>query len=151
MGKIFINNFQQSWKVFMHSVCLSVCPAVHSLTLLNILQMPWILYRLYISDIALIVLKMVRIRLLVRLQRHPKCSAYGGGCFKRILTHLYRTKYNDIHMCHSALQKNIFPIKSDIRSRNIFCTSSHKNISIHYVLRRKIFKIYFNIFIFHEI
>ena len=27
---VFFNTFQQSWKVFMHSVCLSVCPRSNS-------------------------------------------------------------------------------------------------------------------------
>ena len=51
--------FQQSWKVFMHSVCMSVC----ALTLVNILQMSWNWYKLFISDLAWIILKIVYIRL----------------------------------------------------------------------------------------
>lgn len=34
---IFINFFQHSWKVFISSVCLSVCPLVRVVNLVNIL------------------------------------------------------------------------------------------------------------------
>ena len=55
----FFNIFQQSWKMFMHSDCLSVCPPVHALTLVNIFQMSWNLNILLMSKIAWTVLKMV--------------------------------------------------------------------------------------------
>ena len=45
------NTFQQCWKRFMLSVCLSVRPSVHALTVVNILQISLNLYMLFISDI----------------------------------------------------------------------------------------------------
>ena len=87
--KNVFNTFQQSWKVFMHSVCLSVCLSVHALTLVNILQMSWNWYMLFMSDIAWTVLKMVYIRLMVCLQRHTKVfryiTVYGEENFKGYL------------------------------------------------------------------
>ena len=58
------------------SVCLSACLSVRALTLVNILQMSWNWYRLFIYDIAWTVLKMVYIRLMVCLQRHTKVFRY---------------------------------------------------------------------------
>ena len=67
---------------FMHSVC----PSVRTLTLVNILQVFWNWYMLFISDIAWTVLKMVYIRLMVCLQRHTKVfryiTVYGEKIFK---------------------------------------------------------------------
>ena len=62
---------------------LSVCPSVHALTVVNILQMSWNLSMLFISDTAWSMLKMIDIRLIVHLQKHTKLfryiSAYWGG------------------------------------------------------------------------
>ena len=85
---------------------------VRALTLVNILQMSWNWYMLFISDIAWTVLKMVYIRLMVCLQRHTKVfryiTAYGGGkSLKRILTHLNCTKYNEINIRYSDVQKHV--------------------------------------------
>ena len=59
---------------------------VRSLTLVNILQMSWNWYMLFISDIAWTVLKMVYVRLMVCLQRHTKVfryiTVYGEKRFK---------------------------------------------------------------------
>ena len=105
MGALF-NTFQQSGKVFIHSVCLSV----RVLTLVNILQMSWNWCMLFISDIPWTVLKMIYIRLMVCLQRHTKVfryiTAYGGKCLKSILTYLDCTKYNEIDICHFDVQNN---------------------------------------------
>ena len=49
----FFITFQQSWKVFMHSVCLSDCPSVYSLSLVNNFQMSWNRYMVFMSNIAL--------------------------------------------------------------------------------------------------
>ena len=99
--QIVFNILQESWKVFIHSVCLSV----HALTLVNILQMSWNLYVLFISDVALIVVKMVLIELMDRLQRHTKIFQniiiYGGSFFlivywlsKRCFSSLWITYIN---------------------------------------------------------
>ena len=79
---MFFNTFQQCWKVFMHSICLYICPSVHALTLVNILQMSWNWYMLFISDIAWNILKMVCIRLMICLQRHTKVYNLWGKMFK---------------------------------------------------------------------
>ena len=59
---------------------------VSTLTLVNILQMSWNWYMLFISDIAWTVLEMVYIRLMVCLQRHTKVfryiTVYGGKILK---------------------------------------------------------------------
>ena len=60
------NNFQLCWKMFMHSVCLSVHVTEHALTLVNILQMSWNLHMLFIFDIEWTVLKKVCMGLTVR-------------------------------------------------------------------------------------
>ena len=57
-------------------------------------------------------LKMACIRLMACLQRHTKVfrentTMRGGGCLKRILTYLYRAKYNEIHIGHSYIQKYV--------------------------------------------
>ena len=56
----------------MHSICLSVHPFVHALTVINILQMSLNLYMLFISDIEKTVLKMICMGLSVCLQRQTK-------------------------------------------------------------------------------
>ena len=134
----------------MHSVCLSVCPSVSTLTPVNNLQMSWNWSVLFTSNIAWTRLKMVCIRLLVHLQRHTKVfpihyDLWGGEiCLKPVLTNLYSIKYNKINIGHSNIQKqSMFPIKST----NILYPGSHWNFPI-YVLRRKFFKAYFNIFIY---
>ena len=67
-------------------VCPSVCLSVRALTLINILQMSWNWYMLFISDIAWTALKMVYIRLTVCLKRHTNffryIKAYGGKIFQ---------------------------------------------------------------------
>ena len=64
------------------------------------------------SDIAWIVLKMVRIRLIVRLQRHTKVlwyiKAYGRKCLKCILKDIHCNKCNIINIRHSNMQKYVF-------------------------------------------
>ena len=81
---ININTFQKSWNVYAFS--LSIRPSVHALTLVNILQMSWNLYMLFIVDIEWTMVKMVCMGLRVRLQRHTKVfryiKAYGGKFFK---------------------------------------------------------------------
>ena len=62
------NTFQHSWKIFTHSVWLSVGLSVHALTLVNILQMSWNLYMLFISDAARTLLKILFITIMVCLQ-----------------------------------------------------------------------------------
>ena len=82
---------------------LFVCPSVHALILVNILQMSWNSCLLLISDIAWNKLKMVCMGLTARLQRHTKVSGtirLIGGILKSILTYLYYTKYNEINMYH---------------------------------------------------
>ena len=102
--------FQQSWKMFLHSVCLSVHPFLHALILLNMLQMYWNLFMLFISDIEWSVLKMLCIRLKIRLQRQTKVfwyiTAYGrGGFLKCITTYFCYTKCNKNNTCHWDVQK----------------------------------------------
>ena len=59
---------------------------VRTLSLVNILQMSWNWYMLFISDIARNVLKKVYIRQMVCLQRHTKVfryiTVYGGKILK---------------------------------------------------------------------
>ena len=52
-GGVFLVKLCDFFKtqVFMHSVYLSVCPSVHSLTLQNILQISWHLHMLFVFDI----------------------------------------------------------------------------------------------------
>ena len=93
---------------------------------------------LFIFDRALTVLKMVNVGLIVGLQRHTKIFRYitvnGGKYFKRILTYLYCTKYNEIKLRHSNIYIiSTFPIKSGI---NILFTGSYKSFPIHYGLWR---------------
>ena len=81
------NIFQQSRKMFLHSVSLSVRPFAHALTVANTIQMSLNLYMLFIPDIKLTVLKMIRMGLIVRLQRHMKVfrcitACRGGNVFK---------------------------------------------------------------------
>ena len=71
----------------------------------------------------------------------------GKKCLKLILTHLYFIKYNAINIGNSDVQKHI-SYKNYVKSTNIMCASSHKNFLIHCILRGKLFKAYFNIFIF---
>ena len=65
---------------------------------------------LFLSDIAWTVQKMVCIGLNVRLQRHKSFlihyGLWGGEFLKCILTHLCFTKYNEINVCHSYIQKH---------------------------------------------
>ena len=80
----FFNTFQKSW---YKCLCIRfLCLCVHALTLLNILQMSWNWYMLFISDTAWTVLKMVCIRLMVCLKRHTKVfryiTVYGGKILK---------------------------------------------------------------------
>ena len=67
-------------------VCLSVRLSIRALTLVNILQMSWNWYMLFISGIAWSVLKIVYIRRMVCLQRHTKVfryiTVYGEKRFK---------------------------------------------------------------------
>ena len=143
------NTFQQSWRVFMHSVCLSVCLSVRALTLKNILQMSWIWYMLFISDIAWTVLKMVNIRLMVCLQRHTKVfryiTVYLKKNSKRILTCLYCNKWNKINIWHSGTQKH-FVNKKWFKCHKYFVYSLTQNFLI---LIGEMFKVYFNIFTLH--
>ena len=89
-------------------VCLSVC----CLNLVNIFQMSWIWYMLYIFAIAWSVLKMVCIRPMVCLQRHTKFFdalwPIGEKCLKLILTHLNCTKYDEIDIGSFELTKACF-------------------------------------------
>ena len=105
------NTFQQSLKMFVHSVYLSVRPH-HTLTVVNILQMCFNLYLLFISDIEWTVLKMPCTVLSVRLQRHTKifwCILEGGKLKfgKFIVTYLYCTKYNEFKY-FIQLHKSVF-------------------------------------------
>ena len=73
--------------MFMHSVYLSVCLSFgHAGTILNILCISLNLYTLFTSDIEWTVLKIIRMGLRVRLQRHTKVSRcilpYEGDIFK---------------------------------------------------------------------
>ena len=84
---------------FCPSVCPSVCLSVRSLTLVNILQMSWNWYLLFMSDIAWTVLKMVYIQLMVCLQRYTKVLFYWGHifiCLKVILIDQERKTVNII-------------------------------------------------------
>ena len=67
----------------------------------------------------------------------------GRKCFEIILTLLYCTKYNEINVCHCDIHKHAY-YKNDIKSANILYRGSHKSFPIHYVIRGKIFKAYFN-------
>ena len=68
------------------SICLSVRLSDHALIHVNILQISWNWYMLFISNITWTVLKMICIRLMVCLQRHTKVfryiTAYWGKMFK---------------------------------------------------------------------
>ena len=118
--------------VFNLSVYLSSCLYM---SLVNILQMPWNLYMLFISDIAWTALKMIYIRLMVCLQRHAKFSKtlrpMWRKCLKRILRYLGCTKDNEINISHLH-KKSIFRIKIDWKSTNIMCTGPHKIFPMHF-------------------
>ena len=128
--------------------------SMHASTLVNILQISWNWCIIFISVIAWTIIKMVSIRLLIRLQKYTKVfdtlRTMGGKCLKSILIYLYCTKYNEIIVCDYAIQKHNF-YKTDTKNTNILYTGSHKSFLIRYVLRRKYFKAYFNIFILHLI
>ena len=108
------------------SALVSVCARSKSVCgRVNVLQMSFNLYMLFISDIAWTVQKMVDMRVMIRLQRHAKVFQYimaydGEKCLKLILTHLDCTKCNEINIGHSDLQKHV----SD--------TVSHKGFLIYY-------------------
>ena len=56
---VVFNTFQKVEKyLYMRFVCLSVCPSMHSLTVVNILQISLNLYMLFISDIERTILKL---------------------------------------------------------------------------------------------
>ena len=81
--------FQQSWKVYKHSVCLSV----HDLVLVNILRMSENWYMLVKFIIECSALKMVDIGLIVRVEIHKRIPIHYGR--EKILPSLYCTKYNE--------------------------------------------------------
>ena len=103
----------------MHSVCLSVYLSVRlrTKTLVNVLQMPCNVCMLFITDVKCSGLKVVMVAnsgemwLRVRLHRHTKVfgyiSAYRGKIVKNSLTNLYCTKYNEITICRSDVQKHV--------------------------------------------
>ena len=66
---------------------------------------------LFISEITKSVLKMVYIGLMTHLQRHPKffdkLRHMAETFLKRILTYFYFTKYNEISLRHSDVQKHV--------------------------------------------
>ena len=86
-------------------------------------------------------------------EAHKNFPIHYGLCgkkiLKRILTYLDCTKYNEINIGHSHIQKHVFYRKNDIKSANIKCTGSHKSFHIHYSLWGGIFKAYFSKLIFH--
>ena len=93
-------------------MCLYIrffCVSIHALTLLNVLQMSWNLYTLFISYVAWTVLKMAHIRLM-SFERHESFQMHyslRGGDFKSTLTYLYYTKYNEIKIYHLDVQKYV--------------------------------------------
>ena len=56
----------------VYALGLSVCPSVHILSVVNILQMSLNLYMLFISDVEWTILKIICMGLWVRLQTHTK-------------------------------------------------------------------------------
>ena len=114
----FFNTFQHSWKVFMHSVfclsvCSSVCPSVcprsnsrkYSLNVLKLIYVIYIWHRMNRIENGIYTTNGLS------TETHKRFSdtlqAIGGKCLKRILKYLYWTKYNEIKICHSDIQKDI--------------------------------------------
>ena len=62
----------------------------------------------------------------------------GGNFLKRISTYLHCTKYSEINIRDSSVQK-LFCCVKDINSLNILHTGEHKSFPIHYRLWGKIF------------
>ena len=133
----------------MPLVYLSIHPSVHVLTLVNVLQMSWNLYMLFISHIKWTVNKMVYMGLKVRLQRHTKVlryiKAYAQKNLKRIST--YCTKCNKINMCHLDIQKHVSHKKWF--KYYIFFVYRFTQKFFNTVYGRKFFKLFFSKLILH--
>ena len=109
---LVIYTFQQSWKVLIHLVYLSICPSIHALNLVNIFPMSWNLCMLFIFNIAWIVLKMayVILHFVYRLTQKFSNTLWPmvGKFLQRILTNLYSSKFNEINIHHSDVTKACF-------------------------------------------
>ena len=124
---------------------LSVCPSVRlsfqALTLVNILQLSWNLYMLFRSNTACTILKMVYIQLMVWLQRHTKffdtLQPIGGKCLKHIFAYLDRTKYNEINLSHSHIQRHVSYKKWYKKYKYYVCNHILKNSQIKHIFNVK--------------
>ena len=103
--------FHQNWKVLSLWIWF-VCLLVHALILVNILQIPWNLYRFFKSAISCFTLKMVYVGQMFRIQRGTKEYRNIMACkwkyLKCVLTYLYYTNYNEINMLRSDVHTHCF-------------------------------------------
>ena len=75
-NNILFNTFQQNWKVFIHSVCLSIFLSAYALALVNIPRMSWYLQMLFRFITEYFVLKMEYMKLIVCVERRAKEFLY---------------------------------------------------------------------------
>ena len=119
-----------------------VCLFIRSLTLVYILQVSWNSYMLFICDIEWTVLKMVYIRLMFVYRHTQKFSdtfrPIRKNCLKRVLTCLDCTKYNEIKIGQSHVQKYVSNKKWYKKCK--YCKSWNKSFKLHSTYREEFLK-----------
>ena len=145
------HSFQQSWKVFMYSVCLSICLFVCAR----------FISRKYSSN----VLKFISTIHIWHSMDRRENDIYGthGSSqrhtkvfdalwpmkirphLKRLLTCLYSIKYNKTNACHSNTQKHA-SYKKWYKCYKYFVYRLSQKFAD---LNREMFKVYFNVLILH--
>ena len=103
--KPVFNTFQQRWKVFMHSDCLSVCFSVRTLSYSsNILKFTCAIHIWY---------SMERIKNSIHTtngsstETHKNFSMHYDVKEENILTYLYWIKCSEINIYHSVIQTHV--------------------------------------------
>ena len=109
------NTFLQSWKVFMHSVCLSVCPSVCPLSNFckyysNVLKLIHVIHIWHSMNCIESDLYEQWFVYRDTQKFSGKLRPKGEKCLKFILTYLYCTKYDEINIYHLCMHKNVFHI-----------------------------------------
>ena len=85
------NTFQQSWKIFMNLVCLSVRPSVHSLTLANVFQMCSTVFNFFQQSWKMFI-NLVWLSVCPSVSARSHCRKYSSNVFKFIhIIHIWYT------------------------------------------------------------